>query len=226
MPQRGGRSTPGIKRTKIINRNKKGSQRFDGASTSSGVSVKFARGISGTDGILMDGKPQIAFVGRSNVGKSSTLNALLGAVHARTSATPGKTQEINFFELDGKAYFVDLPGYGFAMMPKPDADKIRKHIIWYLTGKEVHPRALVLIIDAKVGVTDHDRELIDIARHEGHPFLLVANKIDKLNQKERKDALLELENEFPDVECLPFSALKKENVSALRTRLFKELGIK
>src|SRR3989338_8790710 len=97
------------------------------------VRAVFARGIRGSDPILHDGRPQIAFVGRSNVGKSSTINAILGAKVARTSATPGKTQEINFFEvglkplkavrpthgvsLGGKGYFVDLPGYGYAKMP-------------------------------------------------------------------------------------------------------------
>ena len=95
--------------------------------TSSGVKVEFRRGIKGTDGILFDGKPQVAFVGRSNVGKSSTINAILGAMVARTSSTPGKTQEINFFEVDGKGYFVDLPGYGYARMTSEAKDKIRQH---------------------------------------------------------------------------------------------------
>lgn len=197
----------------------------------------FARGIRGSDPILFDGKPQIAFVGRSNVGKSSTINALLGVKLARTSSTPGKTQEINFFEVGGspaqtpkgvsagKGYFVDLPGYGYAKMPEKEKEKIRKHILWYLAGGETRPKLLVLILDARVGATDHDRDLLRIAREEKHPILLLANKIDKLTKNEQRSALAELAEEFPDAECIPFSATKKENVSLVRSRLFALLGI-
>lgn len=202
------------------------------------VRAVFARGIRGSDPILHDQKPQIAFVGRSNVGKSSTINALLGARLARTSATPGKTQEINFFEVGGspaqtpkgvsagKGYFVDLPGYGYAKMPEKEKEKIRKHILWYLAGGETKPKLLVLILDVRVGATDHDRDLLRIARDEKHPVLLLANKIDKLTKNERQSALATLAQEFPDVECIPFSATKKENVAQVRTRLFALLGIR
>ncbi|OGZ11517.1 MAG: ribosome biogenesis GTP-binding protein YsxC [Candidatus Lloydbacteria bacterium RIFCSPHIGHO2_02_FULL_54_17] len=179
----------------------------------------------GSDPILHDGKPQVAFVGRSNVGKSSTINALLGAGLARTSATPGKTQEINFFEVAGKGYFVDLPGYGYAKMPEKEKEKIRKHILWYLAGGEARPKVLVLILDVRVGVTDHDRDLVRIARDEKHPVLLLANKADKLTKNERGTALACIADEFPEIECIPFSATKKENVGLVRSRLFQLLGI-
>lgn len=194
--------------------------------TASGVKVEFRRGIKGTDGILFDGKPQIAFVGRSNVGKSSTINALLGAVVARTSATPGKTQEINFFEIDGRGYFVDLPGYGYAKMSDEAQEKIRKHIVWYLMGKEAKPKLLVLILDARVGVTEHDRELIAISLREKHPILLLANKIDKLTTNERNKVMEKLADEYPDTKIISFSASKKENVTLVRKLLFQLLGIK
>lgn len=186
----------------------------------------FARGIRGSDPILRDRKPQIAFVGRSNVGKSSAVNALLAASLARTSSTPGKTQEINFFEVGGKGYFVDLPGYGYAKIPKDEAEKIRKHILWYLAGGEVKLKLLVLIIDSRIGVTDHDRDLIAVARAEGHPMLILANKVDKLTKNERAKALGAITQELPDIECVPFSAVKKENVLAVRARLFGLLGIR
>ena len=194
--------------------------------TSSGTRVEFRRGIKGTDKILFDGKPQIAFVGRSNVGKSSTINALLGAVVARTSSTPGKTQEINFFEVGSKGYFVDLPGYGYARMTDVMQDKIRKHIAWYITGGEAKPKLLVLILDARVGVTEHDRELIDLARTEGHPLLLIANKIDKLSGNDRPKVMAKLVDEFPDADIIQFSAAKKENVTLVRKMLFDILGVK
>lgn len=191
-----------------------------------GVRAIFARGIRGSDPILHDGKPQIAFVGRSNVGKSSTINAILGAKLARTSGTPGKTQEINFFTLNDKAHFVDLPGYGYAKIPAAEAEKIRKRILWYLSGGEVKPKLLVLILDARVGLTDKDRDLIFVSREEGHPVLILLNKIDKMTKNERKDALARIAEEFPDVECVPFSATKKENVGLVRARLFSLLGIR
>lgn len=202
------------------------------------VRAVFARGIRGSDPILHDRKPQIAFVGRSNVGKSSAINALLNVRLARTSSTPGKTQEINFFEVGGspaqtpkgvsagKGYFVDLPGYGYAKMPADAREKIRKHILWYLLGGEVKPKLLVLILDARVGVTDNDRDLIHVARAQGHPILLLVNKIDKLTKNERRQALAHLEQEFPDIERIPFSATKKENLSQVRARLFSLLGIR
>lgn len=185
----------------------------------------FARGIRGSDPIIWSGKPQIAFVGRSNVGKSSSVNALLAERLARTSSTPGKTQEINFFEVGGKGYFVDLPGYGYAKMPKDAAEKIRKHILWYLSGGEAKPKLVVLILDIRIGATDYDRDLIAVARTEGHPVLILANKIDKLTKNERAKALAALAQEFPDIEAVPFSAVKKENVLKVRARLFKLLGI-
>jgi len=194
--------------------------------TASGVKVEFRRGIKGTDGILFDGKPQVAFVGRSNVGKSSTINAILGAMLARTSSTPGKTQEINFFEVDGKGYFVDLPGYGYARMTDEAQDKIRKHIAWYITGGEAKPKLLVLILDARVGVTDHDRELISLSREEGHPLVILANKIDKLSGNDRPKAMAKLVDEFPDADIVQFSASKKENVTMVRKMLFAALGVK
>lgn len=183
----------------------------------------FVRGVIGTDPILGDKKPVVAFAGRSNVGKSSTLNAVLGTRIARTSATPGKTQEINFYDVGGRGYFVDLPGYGYANMPVQNAEKIRKRIIWYLSSGEARPALLVLVLDAKVGVTAYDRELITLAQGEGHPLLIIANKIDKLNQRERGAALTHLAEEFPDAECIPFSATKKEPLDLLRKRLFGAL---
>lgn len=203
-----------------------------------GVHAVFARGIRGSDPIIYDKKPHIAFVGRSNVGKSSAVNVLLGARLARTSSTPGKTQEINFFEVEGspaqtfgkvsagKGYFVDLPGYGYAKMPTEAREKIRKHILWYLAGEETKPKLVVLIIDARVGVTDNDRDLIHVVRDQKHPILLLVNKIDKLTKNERVKAFTYLEQEFPGMEYIPFSATKKENVSLVRTRLFALLGIR
>lgn len=189
------------------------------------VRAAFVRGIRGSDPILHDPRPQVAFVGRSNVGKSSTINAILGRVLARTSGTPGKTQEINFFDVEGRGYVVDLPGYGYAKIPASDAEKIRKHILWYLGGGEVVPALIVLIIDAKVGITDFDRELIRLVSEEGHPLYVVANKVDKLNQRERALLAKRLAEESPDISAAFFSAATKENLAEIRATIFSALGV-
>ena len=188
--------------------------------THSGQRAVFAKGVIGSDSILHDGRPQIAFVGRSNVGKSSTINALLGAKFARVSMTPGKTQEINFFLVNNKLYFVDLPGYGFARITQKGADKIRKHIVWYLSGGEANPAAIVLIIDSYVGLTEYDRELIALVAAEGYELIILANKIDRLNQSERVKTLRALEGELPNATIVPFSAKTKEGVGMVREQLF------
>jgi GTP-binding protein len=183
--------------------------------------ARFMRGIKGSDSIMETPFPQIAFVGRSNVGKSSTLNALLGVSGlARTSQTPGKTQEINFFMVNGSMFFVDLPGYGYAKMPEKEAADIRKHILWYLTGGEAHPKYLVLILDSRHPPSDHDKELLLVARDEGHPLLVLLNKIDTLNQKERSESLRLYKEVLLDIPFIPFSAKTKEGVSEVRTLLF------
>ncbi len=158
------------------------------------LSAEFERGIIGSDSILGDKRAQIAFVGRSNVGKSSVINSLvLRKDLVKSSATPGKTKEINFFLINGKYHFVDLPGYGFARMAVKNAEKLRKLILWYLTSGEAHPRLVVLVVDACVKPTQYDKEMTDLLRKEGTPFILVANKVDRLNQAERAHGLRAIE---------------------------------
>lgn len=186
--------------------------------------VEFMRGIIGTNPILDDPRPQVAFVGRSNVGKSSTLNVLVNQKIARASKTPGKTQEVNFFLVNDQVYFVDLPGYGYAQISAHSAEKLRKHIIWYLTESGVTPKYVVLIIDAKVGFTDLDRDMLDILREEEHRVLILVNKIDKLNQKEAHAQMKKIEEEVAfralDYTLLTFSAHTKKGRDAVLKLLF------
>lgn len=149
-------------------------------------SATFVKGIIGTDPILGDRYPQIAFVGRSNVGKSSVINSLLLRKDlVKSSSTPGKTKEINFFFVNKMYYFVDLPGYGFARMGAKGAEKIRKLILWYLSSGEAKVQLVVLIVDLGVKPMPYDKEMTDILRAENINFVVVGNKVDRLNQTER-----------------------------------------
>ncbi len=155
------------------------------------TSAEFVKGIKGTDSILAEKIPHVAFIGRSNVGKSSILNALTGVKDlARVGRKPGKTTEINFFLINKTHYFVDLPGYGYAAPTPTDREKLRKMILWYFTSGEVRPQRIVLILEAKAGLTRFDEEMIKILNDLAYEFVIVLNKIDKLSQKER---LLQIE---------------------------------
>lgn len=170
------------------------------------TSAEFIKGIIGTDPILNEPIPHIAFVGRSNVGKSSVINSLVNRKElVKSSATPGKTKEINYFLINKDTYFVDLPGYGYARMGAQGAEKIRKLILWYLSGGEAHPHLVVLVVDACIKPTAYDREMVDILRREGHHFVVVANKVDRLNQTERSHNLKNIEATLA-VPVIPYSA--------------------
>lgn len=184
-------------------------------------SAEFKKGIIGTDEILTDGVPEIAFVGRSNVGKSSLINSLVNRKNlVKTSNRPGKTTEINFFALNGrKAYFVDLPGYGYAQRTPKEKESIEKLILWYLMYSDATVSKVVIILDVKAGLTDFDREMIRVLREQGHPYLIVANKIDKLNQKELSAQVRAIKAAAHEAAVFPYStteATPKERDALLR----------
>ncbi len=136
--------------------------------------------------------PQVAIAGRSNVGKSSLLNRLVGRKNiARTSKRPGRTQEINFFLVDDRYVLVDLPGYGFARAPKGARAKWSRLIDSYLrdTPKLL---GLVLLIDARRGLTTEDQEMVEFLESLGTPALFALTKTDKLNRAGRQKASLNL----------------------------------
>jgi len=161
--------------------------------------AEFVKGIVGTDKILEDGKKQIAFVGRSNVGKSSLINSLTKIKDlAKSSSTPGRTQEINFFLIDNKFYFVDLPGYGFAKVSKKQREKIRKMIVWYLSYSGVKPVKVILILDAKVGIKDFDLDMLDLLKEENIETIVVANKIDKVKKSVEHKVVEKIKRQLDD----------------------------
>lgn len=184
-------------------------------------SARFVKGITGEDKIIADGLPQYAFVGRSNVGKSSLINALAGeSGMARVGKKPGKTTEINFFLINNAFYLVDLPGYGFAKASLAAREKLRKLIIWYLTDSGAHPSKVVLVVDSKAGMTDFDKNTLTVLRAEVHPFVVVANKIDKLTQKEASASLKQIQEIVGDALVIPFSSETKRGLSRLAEAIF------
>ncbi len=172
------------------------------------TTAQFIRSIVGSHNLIVDDIPQISFVGRSNVGKSSMINKLVNQKKlVKSSSTPGKTQQINFFLINDNTYFVDLPGYGYAKVGQKYREKLRRLILWYFISGEAPITKVVIIIDAKAGLRDFDREMIEIIKEHGHPFVVVANKIDKLNQKKLYKSITAITEELGDeVEVFPFSA--------------------
>lgn len=138
----------------------------------------------------------MAFLGRSNVGKSSLLNRLVGQSGlAKTSQTPGCTQLINFFRVEEKLHLVDLPGYGYARVPRSETQKWRALIESYLLNRSIL-KLSVLLIDSRRGWMQQDRELRAWLEFHGRPYLVAATKIDKLNQKEEFHGLAAIREEL------------------------------
>jgi GTP-binding protein len=151
--------------------------------------------------------PEIAFLGRSNVGKSSLLNCLTGKKGlAFTSSRPGCTQLINFFRINGEMYFVDLPGYGFARVPLEVKARWKSLIESYLLKRNTLTKAVVLL-DSRRGWMEADLEHKSWLEFQAIPYLVVATKIDKLNQKEQHRSLKTISNELSGGELFPFSAV-------------------
>ena len=155
--------------------------------------------------------PEIAFLGRSNVGKSSVINSLVGTKLARTSSTPGRTRAINFFEIrwPGKPQpeliFADLPGYGYAKISREISQDWPKFIDPYMHQRSTLALCVALV-DINVPPQDSDRQLLDFLSASGRDFLLVATKSDRLSNNQLHNALRILTQEYPAARPLAFSA--------------------
>lgn len=165
-----------------------------------------------------DGKPEIAFAGKSNVGKSTLINAILGRrALARTSSQPGKTRTINFYDVNGQMYVVDLPGYGYAKVPKSETVKWGQMIEDYLQRRQ-ELRAIILLIDIRHEPGRNDIMMYDWLKHFGFDIIIAATKADKLGRSQIPKQLAVIRKTLqlaPGDVLIPFSGEKKTGVAEL-----------
>lgn len=183
--------------------------------------VTFVKGVVAMSGLPPADRIEVCFAGRSNVGKSSLINALTGRkTLARASNTPGRTQEINFFALGEASYLVDLPGYGFAEAPKAIVDRWQALLRSYLAGRQTLRRAFVLI-DTRHGVKAVDHEIMSLLDRSAVTFQVVMTKADKVNRAERDAAVAQVQGAlakhpaaFPEIVLT--SSEKGDGIETLR----------
>ncbi|HIR51044.1 MAG TPA: YihA family ribosome biogenesis GTP-binding protein [Candidatus Avoscillospira avicola] len=184
--------------------------------------VKFIRSVAALSDCPGDGLPQVAFAGRSNVGKSSVINRLLLRKNfARVGEAPGKTTHINFFLLDEALYLVDLPGYGYAKVPQAEKERWAKLIEGYFADPSWITLG-VLIVDARHKPTENDITMARFFQNTGKPYLVVANKLDKLKKSEIEPNLALIRETLhldDSVELIPFSAEKGMGRETLLARV-------
>ncbi len=183
--------------------------------------VDFVKGVVAMPGLPPADRLEVCFAGRSNVGKSSLINALTGRKSlARASNTPGRTQEINFFALGDTRYLVDLPGYGYAEAPKPVVEKWQRLLKAYLSGRQTLRRAFVLI-DTRHGVKAVDEDILTLLDRSAVTFQAVLTKADKVSSAERdatiaqvRGALTRHPAAYPEI--VVTSAEKGDGIETLR----------
>ena len=183
--------------------------------------IDFLKGVVAMSGLPAADRLEVCFAGRSNVGKSSLINALTGRkALARASNTPGRTQEINYFTLGQERYLVDLPGYGYANAPLAKVEQWQRLLKQYLSGRQTLRRAFVLI-DARHGIKPVDEEIMSLLDSSAVTFQCVLTKIDKVKAKDRDAVLKQVRGKlsghpaaFPEI--LLTSSEKGDGIATLR----------
>lgn len=188
--------------------------------------AEFIRSAVSEDDFFFDGMPQIVFAGKSNVGKSSVINKLLNRKNfARVSAQPGKTVHINYFSIDQQAYFVDLPGYGYAKVSKAEQRRWGELMqIYFETGLL---SLGIQIVDIRHKPTKDDEIMADWFRMSGQPWVIVANKLDKIKKSQVSDCIAVIRQTLllpEEVPVVPFSAEKGDGRDEVLAYIFDQTG--
>ena len=187
--------------------------------------VEFVKSAALSAQFVQSPMPRIAFAGKSNVGKSSVINRLLNRKNfARVGAEPGKTVHVNYFLIDGRAYFIDLPGYGFAKVSRSEKERWSRLMECFFTGKDLYDLG-VMIVDARHKPTADDVTMAEFFKSSGTEFLIVANKLDKVKKSEIEGNLHIIRETLSldeGVRLIPFSAESGAGREELLAAIFPE----
>ena len=175
--------------------------------------VKYLLTTHKIDELPQDDVPEVVIVGRSNVGKSSLINAITNQKIAYVGKRPGKTRAISLFDIDGKFRLVDVPGYGFAKVSDKQKEMFADMIDSYLTERK-NLRHAIILVDARRGIVDLDEEIINFFVHFEIPFSIVGTKMDKVNQSEKHKFNISVQEKIGTTPLLT-SSLKKRNIDML-----------
>jgi GTP-binding protein len=187
--------------------------------------ARFVAGAARAEQFPSTALPEVAFAGRSNVGKSSLLNRLVGHRGlARVSRTPGRTQQINFFTVGERLLIADLPGYGFARVPAAVQDAWRDLVETYLARRR-QLQAVVLIVDVRRGIEREEEMLIEFLAAHRRKVVLVVTKADKVGRGERTDRLRRIAETWADLPVVAFSALTGEGAAAVWAEIRAATGL-
>ena len=186
--------------------------------------AEFVRSAAKPADFPRDALPQVVFAGRSNVGKSSVINRLLGRKNfARVGAAPGKTTHVNYFRIDDRFYLVDLPGYGYARVSQGEKERWARLMESYFARPERITLG-VLVVDARHRPTADDRQMADWFRGTGRPFVVAANKVDKVKPSARTESLDLIRSVLEAPELIAFSAEKGTGRDDLLARALTAAG--
>ena len=170
----------------------------------------------------------VAFVGRSNVGKSTLLNVLFGRKLAHVSKRPGKTRSINFYLVNSSFYMVDLPGYGYAQVSKEEREKWGRLVAQYFE-KRWSLKLVCILVDGRHGLQERDRELVQWLSQFDVPYLIILTKMDKVKRSEKMKKIREVENdleEFGEYLVIPYSAVTHEGVEEILNNMFTAVEVR
>ena len=188
--------------------------------------VDFVKGVVSLDGFPPDDRPEVCFAGRSNVGKSSLLNAITKRKSlARTSNTPGRTQQINYFSVSNKLYIVDLPGYGYAKAPLHEVQKWQELVFSYMSGRR-NLKRIFLLIDIRHGIKSNDIEIMNLLDEAAVNYQIIFTKCDKIKGQTLENLVMDYTKSLdPQIAVYPeviiSSAQQKEGIEIIRSEIEK-----